>query len=122
MKRNDTRSLTVNSQAWEYKIGKNTVAIYDTEGKRYFPKFVDIVGEKSFQDKEFYLNPAQILDYILVNILGGVSVKADKKCKYCLKAKPSVRLRVNPFEGEINQNYTKHYICDSCIDNLSDEI
>lgn len=115
MKRKDTRPLTVNGQPWEYKIGRNTVAIYDTEGNRYFPKFTDIVGEKSF-----YLNPATILDYILTKIIGGEP--KHKRCVSCNTVKADVYLRPNPFNAEIHEDYTPHYFCNSCVDSLAEEI
>jgi len=119
MIRNDTRPLSVNGNIWEYKIGRNTVAIYAPDGERYFPKFTDIVGEKAVKDKSFYLNPAELLNYIYKNIVPNMG---KHMCKYCRRKKNDVILRVNPFDSEINDDDTKHYICNSCYGDLSDEI
>jgi hypothetical protein len=120
MKRKDTRPLTINGTPWEYKIGRNTVAIYDPEGNRYFPKFTEIVGEKAVERKSFYLNPATIVNYILINILGDNPI--HKRCSCCNRVKSDVYLRPNPFEAEIHDDYTPHYFCNECIDDLADEI
>lgn len=120
MIRKDTRPITVNGQPWEYKIGRNTVAIYDTQGKPYYAKFTEIVDEKSVAEKSFYLNPAVILNHILSKILGGEAVY--KKCYACLTVKPDVYLRTNPFAAEIHEDYTKHYICNDCCASLAEEI
>lgn len=119
MKRNDTRPLTVNNQEWEYKIGKNTVAIYSPEGERHFPKFTDIVGEKAVLEKDFRLNPAQIKEHILTNILND---QPKRFCKFCHKNKESVRLRYDPFAAEINSDYNKIFLCDTCAADRADEI
>jgi len=120
MKRKDTRHLNVNGQPWEYKIGRNTVAIYDTEGKRYFPKFTDIVGTKAVEEKSFYLNPATILNHILTKIIGENPI--HQRCICCKSVKADVYLRANPFDAEINQDYTPHYYCNSCVDDIAEEI
>lgn len=120
MKRNDTRPLTVNGQIWEYKIGRNTVAIHAIDGKRYFPKFTDIVGEKAVERKEFYLNPATILNYILTKIIGGEQI--HHRCVSCNTVKADVYLRPNPFEAEIYEDYTPHYFCNDCVNDLAEEI
>lgn len=119
MIRNDTRPLTVNGQPWEYKIGRNTVAIYHPDGQRFFPKFTDIVGEENVADKSFQLNPAVILNYIYKNITPNLF---KHRCKYCDRRSNDVRLRVNPFDSEIHDNHTKHYICESCYEDLEQEI
>lgn len=120
MKRKDTRPLTVNGQLWEYKIGRNTVAIYDPEGKRYFPRFEDIHSQKVIDAGQGYLNPATILNHILVKILGGEP--KHHRCNYCKIPKADVTFRCDPFDAEIHENYTKHYICDECIAFREDEI
>ncbi len=120
MKRNDTRQLNVNGQPWEYKIGRNTVAIYDVDGKRYFPKFTDIVGEKAVEDKDFYLNPATILNYIVTKILREGVI--HKKCSSCGVVKPDVYLSPNPFRAEIYDNRTPHFFCNDCFAFLAEEI
>jgi len=120
MKRKDTRPLTVNGQPWEYKIGRNTVAIYDTQGKPYYAKFTDIVGEKAVEKNSFYLNPATILDYILTKILGGEP--KHKRCVRCSLVKADVHLQVNPFAVEIHEDYTPHYFCNECVADLAEEI
>jgi hypothetical protein len=118
MKRNDTRSLTVNGNDWEYKIGKNTIVVYDSNNKRHFIKFVDIVDISKNTNKK-QLNPANILNYIYKNIEKNIK---PNLCSSCNRRRPDVILRVNPFEAEINQLYSKHFLCDRCIDTLNDEI
>ena len=120
MRRKDTRPLTINGTPWEYKIGRNTVAIYDPEGKRYFPRFTEIVGEKAVEQKSFYLNPATIVNHILTKILGDDPI--HKRCVNCKRVKSDVYLRPNPFEAEINDNYTPHYFCNDCVNDLAEEI
>jgi hypothetical protein len=120
MKRKDTRPLTVNGTPWEYKIGKNTVAIYDPEGKRYFPKFTEIVGEEAVKDKQFYLNPATILNHILTKIL--VDNPKHNRCICCNTVKADVYLQPNPFDAEIHQDYTPHFFCNNCVNDLTQEI
>lgn len=120
MRRTDTRPLTVNGQPWEYKIGRNTVAIYDTQGKPYYAKFTEIVGEKAVERKDFYLNPATILNHILTKILGDNPV--HHKCVCCHTVKADVYLRPNPYQAEIHEDYTPHFYCNSCVDALAEEI
>ena len=120
MNRKDTRPLTVNGTPWEYKIGRNTVAIYDPHGERYFPKFTEIVGEKAFEKKQFKLNPATILNYILTKILGDNP--KHYKCVHCNIVKADVYLRPNPFALEIHEDYTPYYFCNDCVDILAEEI
>jgi len=116
MNRKDTRPLTINGQQWEYKIGRNTVAIYDSEGKRFFPKFTDIIGEKL---NDGNLNPAAIINYIKIKIL---SSRELNKCKCCGYKKEDVILRYNPFAAEIHEDYNKEFLCNNCTANLADEI
>jgi hypothetical protein len=118
MKRNDTRSLTVNGNDWEYKIGKNTIVVYDSNSKRHFIKFVDIVDISKNSNKK-QLNPANILNYIYKNIEKNIK---PNLCYCCNRRKLDVMLRVDPFEAEINQIYSKHFICDKCIESQSDAI
>jgi len=120
MQRKDTRPLTVNGKLWEYKIGRNTIAIYDPEGKKYFPKFTDFYTEQAIASKQSYFNPATILNFILTKIL--LEEPKHHKCKCCNRVKSDVRLRCNPFAAEINEDYTKHYFCDECVSDLADEI
>lgn len=120
MKRNDTRPLTINNQEWEYKIGKNTVAIYSPEGERHFPKFTDIVGEEAVLKKHFRLNPAEILNFILISILK--EKPQHFRCSCCHSIKSDVTLRVDPFAVEIHENYTKHFMCNTCEANLAGDI
>lgn len=119
MKRNDTRPLTVNGNIWEYKIGRNTVAIYAPDGKRFFPKFTDIVGEKAVNQNNFQLNPAVLLDYIYKNITPNMQ---KHLCYYCNRRRNDVILRVDPFVAEIHDKERKHYMCNECYDDLCDEI
>jgi hypothetical protein len=120
MKRKDTRPLTVNGQPWEYKIGRNTVAIYDTEGKRYFPRFTEMYSQKNIDAGQSYLNPATILNYILTNILGDKPI--HHRCVCCRRIKSDVYLRPNPFKAEIYDDYTPHYFCNNCVADLAEEI
>lgn len=129
MKRNDTRALTVKGQPWEYKIGRNTVAIYDPEGNRFFPKFYE-VGQKTNNRYDpnrdeyvsnYLLNPAIIVNYIETKIL-GIEVPSNKKCIHCQMVKADVYLNVNPFAAEIHEDYTKHYLCNACCNELAGEI
>lgn len=120
MLRKDTRSLTINGHTWEYKIGKNTVAIYEPDGKtRHFPKFTDIVGEKDVSSGNYQLNPAVIQNYIYTQIVPN---KQLHKCISCNRRKPDVALVQNPFAAEINEDYSLHYLCNSCCADLRDEI
>ncbi len=117
--RNDTRPLTVLGNTWEYKIGRNTVAIYDPEGNRYFPSFDDILDGPSEFRPSRNLNPAVILNYILDVIIKS---REPKTCSFCHQKKDGVILQFNPFAAEIDCDYTKHLMCGSCYDNASDEI
>jgi len=135
MNRNDTRPITILGNTWEYKIGRNTVAIYDPEGNRYFPKFTDIVptpklsantimfekmiGRSNPIGQFTQLNPAVIQNYILKNIIESTE---SRKCSFCNRKKADVILRVNPFAAEINQDYTKHFMCNECSANAAEEI
>jgi hypothetical protein len=119
MKRKDTRPLTVNGVIWEYKIGRNTVAIYAPDGKRFFPKFTDIVGEKAVKENDFQLNPAVLLNYIYKNITPNMQ---KHMCKHCSRRRNDVVLRVNPFDAEIYNKENKEYICNECYDDLCNEI
>ena len=116
MKRKDTRPLTVNGQPWEYKIGRNTVAIYDTEGKRYFPKFTEIMG-KTLDNGN--LNPAAIINYIKVKILDSQELN---RCSCCSRKKEDVYLRYNPLASEVYGNNDKQFLCNDCTCGLEEEI
>jgi hypothetical protein len=120
MKRKDTRPLNVNGTPWEYKIGRNTVAIYDTEGKQYYVKFTDIHSQKTIDNGLGYLNPAVIHNYILTKILS--ENRKHRKCFMCNTIKPDVYLRTSPLSVELNDDYTKHYYCNSCVADLAEEI
>ncbi len=123
MKRKDTRPLTVNGQSWEYKIGRNTVAIYDPEGNRYFPKFTDIIDEKLVIAGNFQLNPAIILNYIQEGILAKKWEKVKmNKCISCEQRKEDVILQSNPYASEIEGNYAKHFFCGDCVSRLAEDI
>lgn len=63
--RNDTRTLIVHGNQWEYKIGRNTVAIYDPEGNRYFPKFTEIMGDRSLPNYSPHMNPAKVIESMI---------------------------------------------------------
>ena len=118
--RNDTRPLTVLGNTWEYKIGRNTVAIYDPEGNRYFPTFDNILdmGYSEFRPSR-NLNPAVILDYILECI---VKSREPRTCSYCNQKKDDVILQLDPFKAEIDGDYTKHLLCGSCCDDAAENI
>lgn len=114
MKRTDTRPLTVNGQSWEYKIGRNTVAIYDPEGNRYFVKFTELQASESPK-----INPALILSHILTKILKDFK---PRKCSACHMKKEDVVLRINPYAAELNDDNTKHFICNDCVTQMAEEI
>ena len=123
MKRKDTRPLTVNKEEWEYKIGKNTVAIYASNGERYFPKFWEVinVSKSKFEEEiSFQLNPAVILYYIETSILKVTPT--HHRCHCCWYIKSDAKLRVNPFESEINDDHSLHFLCNSCCRSLEEEI
>jgi hypothetical protein len=120
MIRKDTRKLTIDNINWEYKIGKKCVAIYNPDGNRYFPRIEEIVGKKSFERKNYALNPGILVYYIQKEIL-KVSPTIFK-CQYCGNPHSSVVLRNNPFQAEIYEDYSNHLICNSCYENLCDEI
>lgn len=120
MNRKDTRPLTVNGTPWEYKIGRNTVAIYDPEGKPYYVKFTDIHSQKTIDNGLGYLNPATILNHILTKILGDNPI--HHRCISCNTPKKDVYLRPNPFDAEIHEDYTPHYFCNDCVNRLAEEI
>jgi hypothetical protein len=120
MNRKDTRFLTVNGTPWEYKIGRNTVALYDPEGKPYYVKFTDIHTKEEIDKGRGYLNPTKILDYILTKILNDTSI--HNRCVSCKTVKADVFLRPNPFNSEIYEDYTPHYLCNDCVSELAEEI
>lgn len=120
MNRKDTRPLTVNGTPWEYKIGRNTVAIYNPEGKPYYVKFTDIHSQTTIDNGLGYLNPATILNHILTKILGENPIY--KACSRCHNVKADVYLRTNPFMAEIYDDYTKHFYCNDCVNDLAEEI
>ena len=119
MNRKDTRPLTVNDAGWEYKIGRNTVAIYSPNNQRFFPKFWEIVGNENYEKKNYTLNPSVIADYIKKEILKDLSMDT---CKYCNKKSADVVLRCNPLNAEIYGIYDKHLICDECDAAIAEEI
>ena len=123
MRRTDTRPLTVYGNTWEYKIGRNTIAIYDPEGNRYFPKFTDIMGDRSIENYSPHLNPAAILNYIQVSILDKKweTVRMNR-CAYCKEEGPDVIYQVNPYASVINGDNTKHFMCNDCFDESAEEI
>lgn len=120
MQRKDTRPLTVNGKVWEYKIGKNNVAIYDPQGKRYFVKFSDIHNQAKIDSGRAYLNPATILNHIQTKILGTPTT--HERCNYCDIVKSDVILRSDPFDVEIYDDNTEFLICDSCFSDREDDI
>jgi len=113
-KRSGTRYLTVNNTSWEYRIGKNTVAITDPEDKRYYPRFSDIHKNNG----EGNLNPAEILNYILTEILGDNPI--HQRCTRCHTVKADVYLRRNPYKVEVHDNDEKHYFCNDCVASLAE--
>lgn len=124
MSRNDTRVLHIFGQEWEYKIGRNTVAIYDSEGNRYFPKFEEILGEgdlhEKLRNKMIQITPHMVKDYITVTILK--STPTLRQCSRCKEKKEDVKMTYNPYGVEICGDYTKSLYCDDCIDDLAEEI
>lgn len=120
MNRKDTRPLAVNGTPWEYKIGRNTVAVYDPGGKPYYIKFTDIHTQEEIDKGRGYLNPATILDYILTKILNDTSI--HNRCVSCKTVKVDVFLRNNPFNAEIYGDFTKHYLCNDCVAQLTEDI
>lgn len=114
--RKDTRKITVFGNIWEYKIGRNTVAIYDPEGRRYFPKFTEILGESLDNGN---LNPSAIINHIKSKILES---KELNQCKSCKQKKVDVILRYNPLAAEVYGDYNKVFLCNDCKANLADEI
>ncbi len=115
-KRKGLRYLTVNGTQWSYIVGRSTIAIYDPEDKRYFPRFSDIHKYNG----EGNLNPAEILNYILTEILGDNPI--HQRCTRCHTVKADVYLRCNPYEVEIHDNDEKHYFCNDCVASLAEEI
>lgn len=118
MKRKDTRSLTVNGQEWEYKIGRKCVAIYDPEDTRYFPRFREMTNADSPS-----VNPALILNYIQEKILKPKLIEFGfNQCKFCHKKKEDVVLRFDPYACEINDDHSRHFMCKKCYDTSAEEI
>lgn len=128
--RNDTRSLFVKEQPWEYKIGRRTTIIYDPEGRRFIVENENIDGGRKgrkyngpldeYQDT-YGLGPAAIVNYIETKIM-GVEVPSHRKCENCKQVKTDVYLQVNPYASEINGDDTKHYLCNDCVSNMAEEI
>lgn len=118
--RDDTRPLNVLGNIWEYKIGRDTVAIYDPEGNRYFPKF-DHILDKGYSEFNAvrHLNPAVILDFILECI---VKSREPRQCSFCNQKKDDVILQINPLAAELEQDYTRHLMCNDCFDSASEAI
>ena len=88
--------------------------------KGIFPKFNEIRSQKAIDSGIGYLNPAEILNYILTKIIGDEP--KHQKCVSCGNIKPDVYLRHNPYKVEINDDYTRHYLCNDCVANLAEEI
>lgn len=117
MIRKDTRSLHVFGQEWEYKIGKKHVAIYGPEKVRHYPRFEEVTGDVN---SDASLNPQVIKNYIEVTILK--SEPTARKCSRCKEVKSDVSMRVNPFQAEIHDDFSKRLYCDECIGDLAEEI
>ena len=115
MKTDKTITLEVNGQPWEYKIGRNSISIYDTQGNPYHVKFTEIIGDKIFD-----LNEEIILEYIFKKIIG--EKPKYLKCSNCNLIKPDVYLRTNPYSIVINHDYTKHNLCNDCCYLMGEEI
>lgn len=47
--------------------------------------------------------------------------KADP-CEYCGKEKDDVSFREDPYNSDVNEDHTKHWICDSCHQERADDI
>lgn len=116
MKRKDTREIHILGKSWEFKIGKNTVAIYNPDNERYFPKFEDIISNS----RKPYISPAMIGDYILTKILGHKSQHG--RCDYCNVVTSNVSERCDPFNLEIYDDNTQYYICNECFSDREGDI
>lgn len=49
-------------------------------------------------------------------------MKKLKRCSHCGKKKKDVKLQTNPYESDVNGDYTKELLCDDCVDELCQEI
>ncbi len=119
-KRKDTRPLTVNGELWEYKIGRKCIAIHQSDGKRHFPRIIEMVGKSAYENRSYQLNPAFILNYIKVKILNEKGV--HNRCSCCGKVAKDVSLTCNPFNAEIYDDYSNHYYCQRCVVEISWDI
>lgn len=45
-----------------------------------------------------------------------------RKCYRCKTTTEKLIFSNNPYESEINNDYSKHYFCQSCLSALADEI
>ncbi len=44
------------------------------------------------------------------------------KCTYCQEEKESVQLQEDPFEVELYDDYSKHYLCAECVQQKREEV
>ena len=79
-----------------------------------------MVDKNDLENRNYHLNPAMILNFVKVKILGESPV--HNTCVSCRTAKKDVTLQANPYEAEINEDYTPHYLCDKCYDYLGEDI
>jgi len=122
MNRTDTRSVFVYGNEWEYKIGRTALSLYGPEGEKYHRKFTEVFNRKVITIQP-QITPAFIVAYIQNVILPEkFGVNKMNTCEHCKKQKPDVILRVNPYAAEINEDFTKHYLCVDCSANLAEEI
>lgn len=122
MKRNDTRSVFVYGNLWEYKVGRTAVSFYGPEGEKFHKTFNEIFQQEKIASHP-QITPSFIGAYIK-NVILADRFENQKMniCEHCNKRKPDVILRKNPYAAEINEDYTKHYLCNDCSDLLADEI
>lgn len=119
-KRKDTRPLTVNGEQWEYKIGNRCIAIHAPDGKRYFPRIDSFFSEATIEYRNHRITPSFILNHILVDILKLPPL--HHKCNYCGDVGADVEFRSDPFNLEIHDDRSQHYLCKRCVAHREEEI
>ncbi len=45
----------------------------------------------------------------------------ENKCEYC-GSKENVEFQQDPYQAEINNDFTDHWLCDECVELAGDEI
>ena len=127
-KRADTRILKVDTTMWEYKVGKSYLVLYSPENIKYvisLVKMFNLQDSVSENKTIVHVRPNLIVKYIKYWLLHNNwdwDISSLKVCEYCNKEKNCVKFRANPYNAEIDMDYTKYFICDNCIDELSLEI